>query len=91
MSAAAAAARREAHQADAAEQLPRPTTGEELAATIREELTGALTGDAAPYNLVFTTNGIASTTASAVPLVMTRTMSEPATKRVRGVVVPPPR
>ncbi|HCE59976.1 maltose alpha-D-glucosyltransferase [Janibacter terrae] len=40
------------------------TTGEELAATIRQELTDALTGEAAPYNLVFTTNGIASTTAS---------------------------
>ena len=42
------------------------TTGEGLAATIREELTEALTGDAAPYNLVFTTNGIASTTASVI-------------------------
>lgn len=42
------------------------TTGEELAATIRRELTEALTGPAAPYNLVFTTNGIASTTASVI-------------------------
>lgn len=41
-------------------------TGEELATTIRQELTDALTGEAAPYNLVFTTNGIASTTASVV-------------------------
>ncbi len=41
-------------------------TGEVLAETIREELTGALTGEAAPYNLVFTTNGISSTTASVV-------------------------
>src|SRR5699024_986946 len=40
--------------------------GEVLAETIREELTGALTGEAAPYNLVFTTNGISSTTASVV-------------------------
>lgn len=43
-----------------------PVTGEELAATIRGELTEALTGEAAPYNLVFTTNGIASTTASVI-------------------------
>lgn len=42
------------------------TKGEQLAETIRRELTEALTGDAAPYNLVFTTNGIASTTASVV-------------------------
>lgn len=41
-------------------------TGEELAETVRDELTSALTGDAAPYNLVFTTNGIASTTASVI-------------------------
>lgn len=42
------------------------TKGEDLASTIRRELTDALTGDAAPYNLVFTTNGIASTTASVI-------------------------
>jgi trehalose synthase len=42
------------------------TKGEDLAETIRQELTTALTGDAAPYNRVFTTNGIASTTASVV-------------------------
>ncbi|WP_435199280.1 maltose alpha-D-glucosyltransferase [Janibacter sp. GS2] len=41
-------------------------TGEQLAETVREELTEALTGEAAPYNLVFTTNGIASTTASVI-------------------------
>ncbi|TWD13725.1 maltose alpha-D-glucosyltransferase [Marihabitans asiaticum] len=40
--------------------------GERLAETIRGELTDRLTGDAAPYNHVFTTNGIASTTASIV-------------------------
>lgn len=44
----------------------RTTKGAQLAETIRQELTDALTGEAAPYNLVFTTNGIASTTASVV-------------------------
>jgi trehalose synthase len=38
--------------------------GGELAELIRAELTEHLTGAAAPYNLVFTTNGIACTTAS---------------------------
>ncbi len=41
-------------------------TGEELAETIREELTERLTGEGADYNLVFTTNGISSTTASVI-------------------------
>lgn len=41
-------------------------TGAELAETIRAELIEALTGEAAPYNLEFTTNGIASTTASLI-------------------------
>jgi trehalose synthase len=41
-------------------------TGGELAATIRGELIGRLTGEAAPYNAVFTTNGIASTTATII-------------------------
>jgi len=41
-------------------------TGGELAVTIRTELIGRLTGEAAPYNAVFTTNGIASTTATII-------------------------
>jgi trehalose synthase len=41
-------------------------TGGELAAKIRTELIERLTGDAAPYNAIFTTNGIASTTATLV-------------------------
>nr|WP_233265616.1 maltose alpha-D-glucosyltransferase [Leifsonia sp. AG29] len=41
-------------------------TGGELAEIIRGDLTAALTGDAADYNLVFTTNGIACTTASLI-------------------------
>jgi len=41
-------------------------TGAELAVTIRGELIERLTGDAGPYNAIFTTNGIASTTASII-------------------------
>src|SRR4029450_3006669 len=41
-------------------------TGGELAVRIRTELIERLTGEAAPYNAIFTTNGIASTTAPIV-------------------------
>jgi trehalose synthase len=41
-------------------------TGGELAEIIRGDLVRALTGEAADYNLVFTTNGIACTTASLI-------------------------
>lgn len=41
-------------------------TGLELAETIRADLTDALTGERASYNRVFTTNGIACTTASII-------------------------
>jgi trehalose synthase len=41
-------------------------TGGDLAVTIRGELTARLTGEAAPYNATFTTNGIASTTATII-------------------------
>ena len=41
-------------------------TGGELAAQIRSELVERLTGEAAPYNAIFTTNGIASTTATMI-------------------------
>lgn len=41
-------------------------TGEELAVTIRSDLIRRLTGDAAPYNCTFTTNGIAATTATLI-------------------------
>ncbi|WP_029113671.1 maltose alpha-D-glucosyltransferase [Mycobacterium sp. URHB0044] len=41
-------------------------TGEELGDTVRRDLTERLTGEKAPYNLVFTTNGIACTTASVI-------------------------
>ena len=41
-------------------------TGGELAVKIRSELIERLTGEAAPYNAIFTTNGIASTTATVI-------------------------
>ena len=41
-------------------------TGEELAQLVRDDLTAGITAPAADYNLVFTTNGIACTTASIV-------------------------
>ena len=41
-------------------------TGGELAVKIRNELIERLTGEAAPYNATFTTNGIASTTATII-------------------------
>jgi trehalose synthase len=41
-------------------------TGGELAVNIRSELIERLTGEAAPYNAIFTTNGIASTTATII-------------------------
>lgn len=41
-------------------------TGQSLAEHIRETMRDTLTGEAAPYNAVFTTNGIASTTASII-------------------------
>jgi trehalose synthase len=44
--------------------------GRELATLIRGELVGKLTGEAAPYNRTFTTNGIACTTASMISAVL---------------------
>jgi trehalose synthase len=41
-------------------------TGEALASQIRSDLIEKLTGEQAPYNLTFTTNGIASTTATII-------------------------
>jgi trehalose synthase len=41
-------------------------TGHELAVTVRQDLLDKLTGPAAPYNLTFTENGIASTTATII-------------------------
>jgi trehalose synthase len=41
-------------------------TGAQLAILIRQELIDTLTGDAAPYNSIFTTNGISSTTLTVI-------------------------
>ena len=41
-------------------------TGAQLGETVRSELLERLAGENAPYNLVFTTNGIASTTATVI-------------------------
>jgi trehalose synthase len=41
-------------------------TGAQVADLVRLELASALTGDAAPYNAVFTSNGVASTTATVI-------------------------
>ncbi|HEY6747806.1 MAG TPA: maltose alpha-D-glucosyltransferase [Mycobacteriales bacterium] len=45
-------------------------TGEQLAVTIRSELAERLTGEAAPYNAIFTTNGIACT----IPTIIAATL-----------------
>jgi hypothetical protein len=41
-------------------------TAAQLAILIRQELIDTLTGDAAPYNSIFTTNGISSTTLTVI-------------------------
>jgi trehalose synthase len=43
-----------------------PLTGGELAIRVRQDMIDRLTGDNAPYNAIFTTNGIASTTATVI-------------------------
>jgi trehalose synthase len=43
-----------------------PRTGAEIGDTVCGELAAALAGERAPYNLVFTTNGIACTTATVI-------------------------
>jgi trehalose synthase len=45
-------------------------TGAELAQTVQQTLRDGLTGASGPYNLVFTTNGIACTTASVITAVL---------------------
>ena len=48
----------------------RDVRGGDLAATVRRELIERLTGDAASYNSIFTTNGIASTMATIITAVL---------------------
>jgi trehalose synthase len=45
-------------------------TGEELGESVRSDLTEKLTGPDAPYNMVFTTNGIACTSATIIAAVL---------------------
>ncbi|AEA26226.1 maltose alpha-D-glucosyltransferase [Pseudonocardia benzenivorans] len=47
-----------------------PTPGEEIAEAVRADLVAALTGPEHPYNLIFTTNGIACTTTSAIAAIL---------------------
>jgi trehalose synthase len=54
------------HPDDEFEFRGRPILGRDLAVLIRGELIDHLTGDAAPYNQPFTTNGIACTTATVI-------------------------
>ena len=54
------------HSADVFTYHGRSITGGELADTVRADLLAALTGPERPYNLPFTTNGIACTTATVV-------------------------
>ena len=55
-----------AHQNDSFSFRGAELTGGELAVKIRGELIERLTGPAGPYNATFTTNGIASTTATII-------------------------
>ena len=55
-----------AHSADAFRLGGADLTGAQVASRIRAELIERLTGPTAPYNAIFTTNGIASTTATTI-------------------------
>jgi trehalose synthase len=64
----------------------REVTGAELAETVRADLTRHLTGEAADYNRVFTTNGIACTTASVIAAVQgLTTLDEIGDEHVEGI------
>ncbi|RFA19839.1 maltose alpha-D-glucosyltransferase [Subtercola boreus] len=54
------------HRADLYPFRDEEITGGQLAETVRADLVSKLTGEAADYNMVFTTNGIACTTASVI-------------------------
>lgn len=55
-----------AHRDDVYSYKGEQITGEALAQTIRRDLTDRLSGQNAPYNQIFTTNGIACTTATVI-------------------------
>ena len=74
------------HSADTYRFRGREITGGELAETIRADLLRHLTGDAADYNLVFTTNGIACTTASVIAATQgLRTLDDVEDRHVEGI------
>ncbi len=52
------------HAHDSFDLAGRTWRGADMAEHVRQTMRDAMTGDAAPYNLLFTTNGIACTTAS---------------------------
>jgi len=54
------------HKDDTFEFRGEEMSGDALAQTVRQDLCDHLTGEAAPYNRIFTTNGIASTTGSVI-------------------------
>ncbi len=62
-------------------------TGGDLATIIRQDLCEHLTGEAAPYNLIFSTNGIASTTGTVIAASLGYTsidnLSEDQIRRIR--------
>jgi trehalose synthase len=64
-------------------------TGGELAIKIRNELNERLTGEAAPYNAIFTTNGIASTIATIIAAALGYTdithLSQAQTEKIKQV------
>jgi trehalose synthase len=64
-------------------------TGGELAIKIRNELIERLTGEAAPYNAIFTTNGIASTIATIIAAALGYTdithLSQAQTEKIKQV------
>ena len=64
-------------------------TGEDLAESVRRELCEHLTGPSAPYNLIFTTNGIACTTATVIAAVLGVTdladVDEPGARQIMRV------
>lgn len=74
------------HSQDVVHFRGRDITGAELAETVRADLTEKLTGEAADYNRVFTTNGIACTTASVIAAVQgLRTLDAIEDEHVEGI------
>ncbi|WP_407659668.1 maltose alpha-D-glucosyltransferase, partial [Kineococcus indalonis] len=74
------------HAADTFAFRGREVTGAELAETVRADLLAHLTGEAADYNHVFTTNGIACTSASVIAATQgLRTLDDVDEQHVEGI------